>query len=141
MLKKYGKPGPNSNWTPRHDGDLKRAKKHYKEAVKIEDQALTKALPEFKKVKEDYPEMFTNGKCGCPGGFTFGDAPARAGKLKEDVVAEADVYNKKVRASKANPAHWEEPPAAKNPNDAFKPSTEDIEGKPKEAAKPAMWWE
>lgn len=27
MLKKYGNPGPNSNWTPQHEGDLKRAKK------------------------------------------------------------------------------------------------------------------
>jgi len=137
MLRKYGQPGPNSAWTPRHEGDLKRAKNHYKAAVKLEDEALNVALPEFKKVKEDYPEMFTNGKCGCPTGFTFGDAAALAGKQKDDAVAAADAFNRKVRKAKEDPTHWEEPPALKNPNDAFKPSTEDIEGKAKPAAAPA----
>merc|ERR1711959_702820 len=137
MLRKYGQPGPNSAWTPRHEGDLKRAKNHYKAAVKLEDEALNVALPEFKKVKEDYPEMFTNGKCGCPTGFTFGDAAALAGKQKDDAVAAADAFNRKVRKAKEDPTHWEEPPAPKNPNDAFKPSTEDIEGKAKPAAAPA----
>ena len=137
MLRKYGEPGPNSAWTPRHEGDLKRPKNHYKAAVKLEDEALNVALPEFKKVKQEYPEMFTNGKCGCPTGFTFGDAAALAGKQKDDAVAAADAFNRKVRKAKEDPTHWEEPPALKNPNDAFKPSTEDIEGKAKPAAAPA----
>ena len=157
MLAKYAHDS-QSSWTPNHEKKRKRAAKQLKAATKLEDQLLTAALPEFKLIKQDYPEMFTNGKCPCPAGFTFGDAAALADRLKDDIMAETSKLNKTVRRQKENPAHWEEPPAAKDPNAEFKPSTQDIEGSPAPVpvtnatkteakpaasveAKPATWWE
>jgi len=107
MLAKYGKPGPNSGWTPAHDKQKNRAAKNLKKAEKLEDKMLTLALPEFKKVKEDHPEVFTNGKCGCPTGFTPQDAAALALKLKDDVVKEAEEMHKMVVKQNADPTYWE----------------------------------
>jgi len=108
MLAKYGKLGPNSAFTPRHEEQLKRAKPALKRAEILEEKMMEIAVPEFKKVKEEFPEVFTNGKCPCPEGFTVGDGAALAAKLKTDAVEAATKLHKKVVKMREDPTYWED---------------------------------
>lgn len=119
MRAKYGKLGPQSTWQPRHESQLKHAKNSLKVAQKIEDQAMETALPEFHKVKQEFPEVFANGKCPCPMGWTIQDAAVLAEKLKEDAVEEASHIAKRGRHMKNNPGEWYDPVSGKSwDNDA-----------------------
>merc|ERR1711977_397695 len=84
MLKKYGKLGPNSSWTKRHEKKKDNAKSDVKVAEAQAHAAFMRALPEFKKMKEEMPEFFTNGKCKCPSTWTIPDAVALALKITRD---------------------------------------------------------
>lgn len=109
MLAKYGQLGPQSTWQPIHDVRLKLADGALKRAQRLEDQLMTKALPEFKQVKKDFPEIFTNGKCPCPAGWTIGDAAVLAAKFKDDAVAVTSHAMKIVRHLKRDPTAWYDP--------------------------------
>jgi len=106
MLAKYGKLGPNSVFTPAHEDQRKRAKKAFIAAEILEEKAMELAVPEFKKVKEEFPEVFTNGKCPCPDAWTVGDGAALAAKLKEDAITEAEELHRKVVKMKHDPTYW-----------------------------------
>jgi len=99
MLKKYGKLGPNSTWQPKHDKKKKRAKQALKRAELVENAAFKTALPEFRKLKEDDPAFFSNGKCQCPEGWTLQDAAALAAKQSKDTEEE---YWTRMRQHRAN---------------------------------------
>lgn len=85
MKKKYGRPGPNSSWQPRHEGEMKRATTALKRATLEENAAFKVALPEFRKMKEEDPAFFTNGDCQCPSSWTKADAAFLAAKETKDV--------------------------------------------------------
>lgn len=111
MLAKYGKTGEGtqSTWQKMHDMQLEEAKNGLQRAQLLEDQLLTKALPEFHQVKKDFPEIFANGKCPCPTGWTIGDAAVLASENKDDKIKEAEYVAKKVRLNKRDPTAWIEP--------------------------------
>jgi len=101
MLKKYGKLGPNSTWKPKHDQQKRKAKKELRKAELIENAAFKTALPEFRKLKQDDPAFFTNGKCPCPQGWTPQLAHALSARMSKD---KEDEYWQKMHAHRANMA-------------------------------------
>jgi hypothetical protein len=88
MLKKYGKLGPNSSWTKMHENMKKEAHTELKVAEAQAHAAFMRALPEFKKMKEEMPEFFTNGKCKCPSWWTIPMAVSLAAKMTRDKEAD-----------------------------------------------------
>jgi len=93
MLKKYGKLGPQSSWTPTHEKKRQDAKKDLKVAEREAHAAFIVALPEFKRMQQEMPEFFTNGKCKCPSWWTVQDAVRLAAKVARD--KEEDLYKHK----------------------------------------------
>jgi len=94
-VEKYGKLGPQSQWQPKHDKKLKKARRSLKLATKMEDAAFKTAVPEFKKMKAEEPEFFTNGKCPCPESWTLQDAADLAKKVQFDIEED---YSNSYRA-------------------------------------------
>merc|ERR1711981_225474 len=85
MLKKYGKLGPNSSWVVNgNERKMGRAKGKLKIATIQADAAFKIALPDFRRMQQEMPEFFTNGKCPCPESWTVGDAIALANKKAHD---------------------------------------------------------
>merc|ERR1712072_1526292 len=80
MIKKYGKIGPNSSWTKMHEAQKKDAKHKLDVATQKADAAFKVALPDFKRMHEEMPEFFTNGKCPCPSTWTAADSARLAAK-------------------------------------------------------------
>jgi len=84
MIKKYGKIGPNSSWTKMHEAQKKDAKHKLDVATQKADAAFKVALPDFKRMHEEMPEFFTNGKCPCPSTWTAADSARLAAKKAKD---------------------------------------------------------
>merc|ERR1711934_952346 len=84
MIKKYGKLGPNSSWTKMHEAKKKDAKHKLDVATQKADAAFKVALPDFKRMQQEMPEFFTNGKCPCPSSWTIADSGRLAAKKAKD---------------------------------------------------------
>jgi len=85
MLAKYGKLGPNSSWVVSGgEAKMKHAKGKLAIATQHADAAFKIALPDFKRMQQDMPEFFTNGKCPCPASWTVKDAIRLANKKAHD---------------------------------------------------------
>jgi len=102
MVKKYGKLGPNSSWTKKHDIRKARAKRALKSAQAEAHAAFLTAIPEFKRLKEDDPAFFSNGDCPCPEAWTQQDAANLSAKESKD---SEDAYWAGMRKHRANIAY------------------------------------
>jgi hypothetical protein len=102
MLAKYGKLGPNSSWTRRHEAKRKDAKAKVKVATQKAEAAFKIALPDFKRMQQHMPEFFTNGKCPCPPTWTIMDSIRLAGKRERDAATELSAHKRLLRGKAAN---------------------------------------